>query len=105
MPALTTSERLLAIGAVVSRGPTLSLVARKFARQSHAAIHFNRKEIARLIRNKMELLAKSRRPAGGRAYGYMPASQNGTGKIEIDEQQAGTVRPIFEWPRHVAMLR
>jgi DNA invertase Pin-like site-specific DNA recombinase len=65
----------------------------------------NRKEIARLIRNKMGLLAKSRRPAGGRAYGYMPASQNGTGKIEINEQQAAIVRQIFEWPRHVAMLR
>jgi hypothetical protein len=53
----------------------------------------------------MELLAKSRRPAGGRAYGYMPASQNRTGKIEINEQQAAIVRQIFEWPRHVAMLR
>jgi DNA invertase Pin-like site-specific DNA recombinase len=65
----------------------------------------NRKEVARLIRNKMELLAKSRRPAGGRAYGHMPASQNRTGKIEINEQQAAIVRQIFEWPRHVAMLR
>jgi hypothetical protein len=35
----------------------------------------------------------------------MPASQNGTGKIEINEQQAAIVRQIFEWLRHVAMLR
>ena len=38
----------------------------------------NRKEIGRRVRNKMELLAKSGRPAGGRAYGYTPASQSGT---------------------------
>jgi DNA invertase Pin-like site-specific DNA recombinase len=52
----------------------------------------NRKEIGRRVRNKMELLAKSGRPAGGRAYGYIPASQSGTGQIEINEQQAQVVR-------------
>jgi DNA invertase Pin-like site-specific DNA recombinase len=57
----------------------------------------NRKEIGRRVRNKMELLAKSGRPAGGRAYGYIPASQSGTGQIEIHEQQAQIVRQIFEW--------
>jgi len=57
----------------------------------------NRKEIGRRVRNKMELLAKSGRPAGGRAYGYIPASQSGTGQININEQQAQVVRQIFEW--------
>jgi site-specific DNA recombinase len=56
----------------------------------------NRKEIGRRVRNKMELLAKSGRPAGGRAYGYTPASQSGTGQIEINEPQAETIRRIFE---------
>jgi DNA invertase Pin-like site-specific DNA recombinase len=32
----------------------------------------NRKEIGRRVRNKMELLAKSGRPAGGSACGYTP---------------------------------
>jgi len=44
-----------------------------------------------------ELLAKSGWPAGGRAYGYTPASQSGTGQIEINQPQAETVRRIFEW--------
>lgn len=57
----------------------------------------NRNEIGRRVRNKMELLAKSGRPAGGRSYGYTPASQSGTGQIEINEQQAAVVRQIFEW--------
>lgn len=57
----------------------------------------NRKEIGRRVRNKMELLAKNGRPAGGRAYGYIPASQSGTGQIEIQEEQAAIVRQIFEW--------
>jgi site-specific DNA recombinase len=57
----------------------------------------NRKEIGRRVRNKLELLAKNGRPAGGRAYGYTPASQSGTGQIEINEAQAKVVREIFEW--------
>ncbi len=57
----------------------------------------NRKEIGRRVRNKMELLAKSGRSAGGRAYGYIPASQSSTSQIEIHEQQAQVVRQIFEW--------
>jgi site-specific DNA recombinase len=57
----------------------------------------NRKEIGRRVRNKLELLAKSGRAAGGRAYGYTPASQSGTGQIEINLPQAKTVRQIFEW--------
>lgn len=31
------------------------------------------------------------------AYGYTPASQSGTGQIEINLPQAKTVRQIFEW--------
>lgn len=57
----------------------------------------NRKEIGRRVRNKMELLAKNGRPAGGRTYGYIPASQSGTGQIEINQQQAAIVRQIYEW--------
>ncbi len=37
----------------------------------------NRKEIGRRVRNKMELLAKNGRPAGGRAYGWRAASWSG----------------------------
>jgi site-specific DNA recombinase len=57
----------------------------------------NRKEIGRRVRNKLELLARSGRPAGGRAYGYTPAGQSGTGQIEVNETQAAVVRQIFEW--------
>jgi DNA invertase Pin-like site-specific DNA recombinase len=57
----------------------------------------NRKEIGRRVRNKLELLAKNRRPAGGRPYGYIPATLSPTGQIEIDQQQAKIVRQIFEW--------
>ena len=57
----------------------------------------NRKEIGRRVRNKLELLAKNGRPAGGRAYGYTPASQSGTGQIEVNGPQANVVRQIFEW--------
>jgi DNA invertase Pin-like site-specific DNA recombinase len=56
----------------------------------------NRKEIGRRVRNKLQLLAKSGRPAGGRPYGYIPAAQSDTGQIEVLDSQAEVVRQIFE---------
>jgi DNA invertase Pin-like site-specific DNA recombinase len=56
-----------------------------------------RKDIGRRVRNKQRLLAGNRRPAGGRAYGYIPASRSGTGEIEINETEAVIVRQIFQW--------
>ncbi len=57
----------------------------------------NRKEIGRRVRNKLQLLAKSGRPAGGRSYAYIPAAQSSTGQIEVLGSQAEVVRQIFEW--------
>jgi len=57
----------------------------------------NRKEIGRRVRNKLQLLAKNGRPAGGRPYGYIPAAQSDSGQIEIVDAQAEIVRQIFEW--------
>ncbi len=57
----------------------------------------NRKEIGRRVRNKLQLLAKNGRPAGGRPYGYIPAAQSDTRQIEIVDAQAEIVRQIFEW--------
>ncbi len=56
-----------------------------------------RKEIGRRTRRGLEGLARNGKPAGGRSYGYIPASQSGTGQIEIDPEQARVVRQIFEW--------
>jgi len=56
-----------------------------------------RKDIGRRVRNKLQLLARSRRPAGGRAYGYIPASRSDTGEIEKNEAEVAIVREIFTW--------
>jgi hypothetical protein len=44
-----------------------------------------RKDIGRRVRNKQRLLAGNRRPAGGRAYGYIPASRSGSESLGADE--------------------
>lgn len=54
-----------------------------------------RREIGRRTRRGLEGRARQGKPAGGRAYGYIPAAQSGSGKIEIDERQAEIVREIF----------
>jgi site-specific DNA recombinase len=56
-----------------------------------------RKDIGRRVRNKQHLLARNRRPAGGRAYGYIPASRSSSGQIEKNEAEAEVVRQIFTW--------
>jgi site-specific DNA recombinase len=55
-----------------------------------------RREAAYRTRRGLEGLARLGKPAGGRAFGYVPASQSGTGRIEIDETQAAVVRRIFK---------
>jgi DNA invertase Pin-like site-specific DNA recombinase len=54
-----------------------------------------RKEIARRTRRGLEGLARNGKPAGGRSYGYVPASQSSSGQIEIDDEQAAVVARIF----------
>lgn len=55
-----------------------------------------RKEIGRRTRRGLEGLARAGKSAGGRAYGYVPAKQSASGKIEIDRAQAKVVRRIFK---------
>ena len=55
-----------------------------------------RKEIGRRVRRGLEGLARNGKPTGGRAYGYVSASDGGTGQLEINEQQALIVRRVFE---------
>lgn len=55
-----------------------------------------RKEIGRRTRRGLEGKARAGKSAGGRSYGYIPASASGTGQIEVDAEQAATVRRIFQ---------
>lgn len=55
-----------------------------------------RKEIGRRTRRGLEGRARQCRPTGGRAYGYIPASQSASGEIEVDPAQAEVVRRIYE---------
>jgi hypothetical protein len=67
-----------------------------------------RDEIARRTRRGLEGRAVAGKSAGGRAYGYIPASHSATGQIEVNEAEAIIVRRIFEWyadgvsPRSIA---
>lgn len=55
-----------------------------------------RREAAYRTRRGLEGVARSGKPAGGRSYGYIPATKTGSGRMEIDEGQAQIVRRIFE---------
>jgi site-specific DNA recombinase len=44
----------------------------------------------------LETRAKTRRPTGGRAYGYIAASRSASGEMEVNEQEAQIVREIFQ---------
>jgi DNA invertase Pin-like site-specific DNA recombinase len=55
-----------------------------------------RKEIGRRVRRGLEGLARNGKSAGGRSYGYTPATQSHTGQIEIDPEQSAVVVRIFE---------
>lgn len=45
------------------------------------------KENGRRVRDKMELLAKSGRPVGGRAYGYIPVLRNKSAGLSISQSR------------------
>jgi site-specific DNA recombinase len=55
-----------------------------------------RKEIGRRTRRGLEGLARNGKSAGGRSYGYVPASESGTGQIEIDKEQAAVVVRAYQ---------
>jgi DNA invertase Pin-like site-specific DNA recombinase len=55
-----------------------------------------RHEIARRTRRGLEGLARSGKPTGGRAYGYVSAAQSESGQQEIHDEHTATVRRIFE---------
>ncbi len=69
-----------------------------------------RREAAYRTRRGMAGKAHAGESTGGRPYGYIPARESKTGRIEIDEAQAPTVRRIFELyaagmsPRGIAAL-
>jgi site-specific DNA recombinase len=55
-----------------------------------------RKEIGRRTRRGLEGLARLQRPTGGRAYGYVSATDASSGNREINPDHAPVVRWIFE---------
>lgn len=55
-----------------------------------------RKEIGRRVRRGLEGLARNGKSAGGRSYGYVPASKSGTTQIEIEPTEATVVRWVYE---------
>jgi|HubBroStandDraft_4_1064222.scaffolds.fasta_scaffold09481_6 site-specific DNA recombinase len=55
-----------------------------------------RREIGRRTRRGLEGRARQGKTAGGRAYGYVPAVESGTGQIEVNEAEAAVVRRIFQ---------
>jgi site-specific DNA recombinase len=58
-----------------------------------------RREASYRTRRGLEGKALKGETAGGRAYGYRPASQSETGHVTIIEAEAAVVRRIFEWRR------
>jgi site-specific DNA recombinase len=60
-----------------------------------AMAEHGRRETSYRTRRGLEGRARQGKPAGGRAFGYIPAGKSGTGNIEIDEAQAAVVRRIF----------
>lgn len=55
-----------------------------------------RREASYRTRRGLEGKAIKGESAGGRAYGYIPAAQSGTGRVEVMEAEAAVVRRIFE---------
>ncbi len=62
---------------------------------SGAAGELERAEAGYRTRRAQEGNAQKGRSSGGRAYGYIPAALSGTGRVEIDKEQAKVVRRIF----------
>jgi len=61
-----------------------------------AAAESFRAEIARRTLRGLEGRAYAHKSTGGKCFGYKPASQGETGSVEVDPDQAGIVRQIFE---------
>jgi site-specific DNA recombinase len=61
-----------------------------------AAAELDRKESSYRTRRGLEGRAVAGKSAGGRAYGYIPASASPSGEIAIHDMQAAIVRRIFE---------
>jgi hypothetical protein len=55
-----------------------------------------RKEIGRRTRRGLEGLARNQKSCGGRAFGYIAATDSESGRREINPEQAPVVRSIFE---------
>jgi site-specific DNA recombinase len=55
-----------------------------------------RKEIGRRVRRGLEGLARLQKPTGGRAYGYIAATDSASGQREINSEHAPIVRWIFD---------
>ena len=55
-----------------------------------------RREIARRTRRGLEGLARTQRPTGGRAYGYIAAADSSSRDREVDVEQARVVVRIFQ---------
>ena len=64
----------------------------KMAMAEHA-----RREASYRTRRGLEGRARAGKSAGGRLYGYIPASQAKSREVEIHPEQAKVVRQIFEW--------
>jgi site-specific DNA recombinase len=55
-----------------------------------------RKEIGRRVRRGLEGLARRKKSTGGRAYGYLSATESPTGERSIHPERAEIVREIFK---------
>jgi DNA invertase Pin-like site-specific DNA recombinase len=62
-----------------------------------AMAEHQRREVSYRTRRGLEGLARKGQPTGGRAYGYIAASDSDTEQREIHPEQAQTVRQIFQW--------
>jgi site-specific DNA recombinase len=64
----------------------------KMAMAEHA-----RREASYRTRRGLEGRAREGKSTGGKAYGYVPASEAKSKQIEINQEQAKVVRQIFDW--------
>jgi len=55
------------------------------------------RQIAHRTHRALKGLALDGRSAGGKCYGYLPATSSGSGRREINDTQAREVRRIFSW--------
>jgi site-specific DNA recombinase len=74
-----------------SRQPGADLIASV----QGAAAELERKETAYRTRRGLEGRARAGKSTGGRCYGYVPASESGSGDVLVDDGQASVVVRIF----------